>query len=257
VSRTAVVTGSASGIGRATRAHLESRGVNVIGVDLHDAEITTDLASPDARAALVEDVRDAAGGTLDAVIACAGVNDKLGATPEAVIRVNYFGMQQTLEVLRPELAKSGAPRAVLVSSTAALRGAEPEIVEACLAGDEQRAVELARASESSPYPSTKQAISRWVRRAATTQDWAGAGIALNAVAPGAVGGERTRNRYDTPEKRAAFFERQPQPLHGIGEPEQVAALLAWLAGDENSLMSGQVVYIDGGFECILRGTEIW
>ena len=47
------------------------------------------------------------------------------------------------------------------------------------------------------------------------------------------------------------------PLHGPGEPEHVAALLAWLAGPENVLVTGQVVFVDGGADAVLRGEREW
>jgi NAD(P)-dependent dehydrogenase (short-subunit alcohol dehydrogenase family) len=47
------------------------------------------------------------------------------------------------------------------------------------------------------------------------------------------------------------------PLHGPGEPEQAAAILAWLAGPENALMTGQVIFVDGGYEVLTRGDDIW
>src|SRR5262245_16572685 len=74
MARTYVVTGSASGIGRATCELLESEGHRVVDVDLHDAAVTADLATPAGRAAMVEAVTAATGGAVDAVVANAGVS---------------------------------------------------------------------------------------------------------------------------------------------------------------------------------------
>lgn len=60
--RTVVVTGSASGIGKALGELLRSRGDRVIGVDLHDADVVADLSTDDGRASVVEQVRDLSGG---------------------------------------------------------------------------------------------------------------------------------------------------------------------------------------------------
>jgi NAD(P)-dependent dehydrogenase (short-subunit alcohol dehydrogenase family) len=68
-----VVTGSASGIGRATRERLEASGADVIGVDLRDAEVLADLATPVGRTAAIAAVLQAAGSSIDGLVTCAGV----------------------------------------------------------------------------------------------------------------------------------------------------------------------------------------
>lgn len=103
--RTYLVTGAASGIGRATAARLRDGGHTVIGADLKGADISADLATPAGRTELVQRAEELTGGRLDAVIACAGL-----AHPDPVtLRVNYFGMVATLEGLRPLLAAGTDP----------------------------------------------------------------------------------------------------------------------------------------------------
>jgi len=114
--RTIVVTGSASGIGRATRRLLESRGDRVIGVDVHDADVVADLTKQADRTRMVETVRALSGGSVDGVVANAGLAHP---TPPTVA-VNFFGTVSTLEGLRPLLAGSGAPRAGAPASLASL-----------------------------------------------------------------------------------------------------------------------------------------
>lgn len=257
MSRTAVVTGSASGIGRATVERLAADGVRVIGVDLRDADVEADLGTPAGRAAATAAIRDEV--PLDAVVCCAGVEAKGDVT----VRVNYFGVVELLEGLRPLLAASPAPRAVVVASFAAIHpSVDPELVEACLAGDEPRAVAACAGAQAadpprSAYASSKQALVRWVRRSAPTPAWAGSGIALNAVAPGVIATPMTQYRLDDTARRAALLDVVPMPLHGPGEPEHVASLLAWLASPENVLVTGQVVFVDGGAEAAVRGEEGW
>ena len=67
----------------------------------------------------------------------------------------------------------------------------------------------------------------------------------------------TQYRLDDPSRREALLGVVPMPLHGPGEPDHVAALLAWLAGSENVLVTGQVVFVDGGADAVLRGEAGW
>src|SRR5262245_21052712 len=112
MTRTVVVTGSASGIGKATAAILAQSGDRVIGVDLHDAEVIANLATTAGRQQMIDQVAGIAGNQLDAVFACAGVA-RAGAQ---TIAINYFGAVATLEGLRPLLARSNQPRAVTIAS---------------------------------------------------------------------------------------------------------------------------------------------
>lgn len=258
--RTSVVTGAASGIGKATKELLEGRGERVIGVDLHDAEVLADLSSAAGRDAMVDGVRRASGGHVDALLAVAG----LAIPTPATVAVNYFGTVATLEGLRPLLAGTSSPRAVLVSSMAAILPSDEELVGLLAAGDERAALVRADILAKEPqttggliYSSTKLALSRWIRRHAATPEWAGAGIPLNAVAPGVIATPMTADLIATSESRASLLELVPMPLNGIAEPITVARLLAWLGGPENTHVCGQVIYIDGGSDVVLRGDSVW
>lgn len=247
--RTVVVTGSASGIGAATRALLESCGHRVIGVDLQDADIACDLSTPVGRAAMVQGVERASGGRVDAVIANAGV----GPRDDLTVRVNYFGAVATLVGLRHLLLRSVAPRAVVTSSIRSLALPDAELAAACLDHDEPRAAARANGlmATGDPrdagrvYGTTKYALNEWLRRQATTADWAGAGIPLNAVAPGLIRTASTEPLMsDDPDYVA---NASPAPLGGIpGDPAEVAHAIAWLAGPHNTRITAQVVYVDGG-----------
>jgi NAD(P)-dependent dehydrogenase (short-subunit alcohol dehydrogenase family) len=260
MTRTYVVTGAASGIGQATTALLTERGHRVIGVDLHDADVTVDLSTAGGRESLVARVAELSGGRIDAIIANAGL-----AAPKAVtVAINYFGTVATLTGLRPLLAGSPAPRAVATASMASLFPPDEALLEALLAGDEPTA--LARGAELEAaggdaanliYGTTKRALARWIRRQAASAEWAGAGIPLNAVAPGVVATPMTADLTASEEARKAVLQMVPMPLNGIFEPRDVGYLLAWLTSEENAHLCGQVVFIDGGSDAVIRGDSTW
>lgn len=258
--RTYVITGSASGIGLATKNLLEKAGFRVIGVDRQDAEVIADLSDPEGRATAAKQCLDISGGHIDAVVANAGS----AAPNSATVSVNYFGVTDFLEPLLPALAKSDAPRAVVTSSMASLMPNDSALVDVMLAGDEEgalrRAEELVTEGggvEQLIYGSTKRAISRWVRRECVTDRFAGAGIPLNAVGPGIVRTPMVADMISTEEARAGLDQMVPMPLNYYMEPESVAALLVWLTSVENTHVTGQTIYIDGGSDAVLRGDNIW
>ncbi|MFC7621353.1 SDR family oxidoreductase [Microlunatus sp. GCM10028923] len=247
-----VVTGSASGIGAATATLLRDQGATVIGCDLDDADIVADLSTPAGRNSLVEQV--ARSGPIDAVLAVAGG----GRT--GLLETNYFGTVATLEGLRPMLARSAAPRAVAVSSTASLAPADERILQACADGDEATATALLAddpALHGSAYGIAKRALNGWVRRTAPTADWAGAGIPLNAVAPGVVDTPAAAWILTDETVRQAIASSAPQPLGFPGRPEWIGQLIGWLAGPENRFVTGQVIFADGGAEATLIGDRHW
>jgi NAD(P)-dependent dehydrogenase (short-subunit alcohol dehydrogenase family) len=252
--RTYVVTGSASGIGAATAALIDSRGGTVIGCDLANAEIEADLSTSDGRARLV--AQAARRGSIDAVLAIAGGSQR------GIIETNYFGAVATLEGLRPLLANSPAPRAVAISSTASLSPGDERIIEACLDGDEARAVLLASEvpADAAPgaYGYAKRALNRWVRKVAPTPEWAGAGIALNVVASGVVDTPAASWIFSNPEVRAFVEQSSPQPFGGFpGQPDWIAEVVLWLASERNRFVTGQVIFADGGTEATAIGDRHW
>ena len=251
--RTYAITGSASGVGLAVRTRVENRGDRVIGIDLHDAEVIADLGTPAGRAAAITSVIDTTGGTLDAVISCAGI----AAIDPIVVSVNYFGAVAIVSGLRPLLAESASPRAVIVTSASVVHPVDDAVVDACLAGDEERMITLPGATGGLAYASSKRALARWVRRNAPRAEWAGAGIALNAIAPGTV-----LTPLSAPvladAAGAAYIDRAvPMPLAGHAQAEEIAPVLDFLSGPENRHMTGQVIFVDGGADVVLRDDDVW
>jgi NAD(P)-dependent dehydrogenase (short-subunit alcohol dehydrogenase family) len=95
-----------------------------------------------------------------------------------------------------------------------------------------------------------------VRRMAPTAEWAGAGIALNAIGPGVIDTPMTRPLLDDPAGVEMLRVGAPMPFGGHAQPEQVAPLLAFLTSPENTLVTGQMVFCDGGADTVLRGDDI-
>ena len=252
-TRTYLVTGSASGIGKATTQYLCERGQRVITLDLHDADVVADLATPAGRDLAIERTLAAANGSLDAVIACAGTAVMTGLT----VRVNYFGTIALLDGLRTLLAESSTARVVVISSVGVLFSSIDAEVAACLAGDEEAAAAAAETQPILAYGSSKLALARWVRRMAPTPEWAGCGIALNAIGPGVVETPMIQELLDDPAGIEMLDSGVPMPLSGHSKPEQIAPVLAFLTSAENELITGQMIFVDGGADSIIRGDNLW
>lgn len=248
---TIVITGSAGGIGSATRRRLEEAGHRVLGVDVRDAEVVADLATPEGRSEMVAAVTDVSGGTIDGLVAGAGISSD---DSPLVVSINYFGAVATLAGLRPLLERGSNPSAVAISSnstTATLGGVVPEGVDACLAGDEV-AARAAVAQGFFGYPTAKLALARWVRRHAPTGEWIGSGIRLNAIAPGPIATPMTDPIGDAVLQMGDVY---PVPIGRLGTADEVAAVLTFLLCPEAGYIVGSVIYVDGGGDAAARADD--
>lgn len=241
-------------MGAATVARLLTDGQRVIGIDVRDADVIADLGTPDGRQTAIEGVVALAEDSIDGIVTWAGIGGLSDRPGAPLVSVNYFGSVVLLEGLRPLLAKGDRPAAVVISSnsTTCQPGVPMEIVERCLAGDEPGASEAADAAGSlATYPATKLALAWWVRRNAPTPEWAGAGITLNAVAPGAI---------ETPLLEASrrdpvigkLIDEFPVPVGRKGDPDELAAFVQFLLGPHARFFCGAVVFVDGGTDAQLR-----
>lgn len=253
------MTGSASGMGSAVVAKLRSDGHTVVTVDIRDADIVADLSTAAARRAAAADVLTAASGRLDGAVLAAG----LGPTPGAervITEVNYFGVVDLLEAWRPALA--GADRAKVVvfssNSTTTVPAVPRRSVRALLAGDIERALRAYKIfganASAMAYAASKIAISRWVRRHAVTPRWAGEGIRLNALAPGAIRTPLLERQLATPAE-AERVRRFPVPLGGFGDPGQLADWVVFMLSDSADFLCGSVVFVDGGSDAYFRADD--
>lgn len=248
---TIAVTGSAGGIGTALRHQLESQGLTVLGIDLHDAEIIADLGTEFGRGVMADEVAKHCGGVLDGLVVAAGVQ---AADARTILSVNYFGAVATLSSLRPLLQRGSSPSVVAISSnsTTTQPGYPAQLAELCLAGDEDAAREAIGDDALGAYPLSKLALARWVRRSATTVDWIGSGIRLNAIAPGFIDTPMTEGGWEFVATLGAVY---PIPIGRPGRPEEIAGLVSYLLGPGSDLFCGSVITIDGGTDATLRSDD--
>jgi NAD(P)-dependent dehydrogenase (short-subunit alcohol dehydrogenase family) len=245
---TIALTGSASGIGAATRDALDGDGHRVIGVDLHDAEVVADLGTKDGRAVAIEGVLSASDGVLDGYAGFAGVPATV-QPPSLLASVSYFGSVAMLEGLRPALARGTSGSAIAVSSCAAtVAPVDDELVAALLDGDESRAVHLATHGGEA-YASAKLALARWVRRHAP--EWAADGVRLNALAPGNTHTPLTQAALEDPEI-GPLMRAIPVPVGEWAQPPAIAAAAVWLLSPAASFVVGSVLFVDGGTDALVR-----
>jgi len=230
----------------------------VIGVDRPgtDVAVTADLASAGERRRAVDEATGLADGTLAAVVTCAGLAGSPDRKGSLLSSVNFFGTVEVLEGLRPLLAPGSAAVAISSNSTTVQPDIPLALVEACLDGDEARAGAIADEDSSiAAYAASKIAVAHWVRRHATGPQWAGAGVRLNAVAPGMIETPMiAAMRAD--ERTGPMLDMLPIPLGRGGRPEEIAALVDFLVGPDSTFFCGSVVFCDGGSDALLR-TRDW
>lgn len=250
--RTVCVTGSASGIGAATREALTAAGWRVIGVDLRDADVTGDLSKSADRDRIVAEVIELSGGVLHGLVPCAGVSTP--APNHLIVTVNFYGTLAVVNGLRPALEKGGDAAVVMISSnsTTMTPGLPTSEAMAYLESDEATMIE--RYSDPRAflaYPAGKLAIAYWVRRNAAA--WMAGGVRLNAVAPGVIDTGMTRPLLDMPGVKESL-DAIPIPRGRWGRPDEIAAAIRFLLSEDSSYVVGQILFVDGGTDALLQPT---
>lgn len=232
--KTALITGAAAGIGRATCALFAREGATVIATDrdlkgLAGLEAQThelDVTSRDGAAALAAKV-----GAVDVLFNCAGfvengtILDNDDAQWEKSFAVNVYGMARMIKAFLPAMIENGGGSIINVASVA---GSIKGIPNRCIYG----------ASKAAVIGLTKSVAADFVTK----------GIRCNAVCPGTVDSpslqQRLRDTGDYEAARKAFTARQP--MGRIGTAEELASIVLWLASDDSAFATGQNFILDGG-----------
>jgi NAD(P)-dependent dehydrogenase (short-subunit alcohol dehydrogenase family) len=221
VTRTAIVTGSASGIGAAAAAALQHDGYTVAGVDISaDAPYVVDVSDPAAVARVVADI-----GPVDAVVSAAGHYEMVpisDITPQQLyrmLRVHLGGLRNVSRSVLPCMLERGSGSIIAITSELAIGGAD---------------------GGGAHYAAAKGAIIGLVRSLAV--EVAGRGVRVNAIAPGPA---------DTPLLPADSPWRAPEylatvPNRRLTRPEEIAEVVRFLLDDDADFCVGEVLSPNGG-----------
>lgn len=244
--KVAIITGGASGIGRATCKRFAAEGAAVVAFDRAPEVEETARAIRGAGGQAIAVVGDAGNegdvagtveravsefGRLDVFYANAGISGQapggiFDATPEIwaeTLRINLIGPFLAIKHAAPQIEAAGGGAIICTASAAGLRsGAGP-----------------------AHYSASKAGVINLVQTAA--QQLAGKNIRVNAICPGLIETGMTKFTYDAA-REAGKGDRigQLNPLLRGGEPEEIASVALFLAGPDASYVNGQAIVVDGG-----------
>ena len=246
LGKSAVVTGAAAGIGRATAELFAREGARLVLADINTdglselrdslGDVTGEVTIVTADVSKPEDVRrmiDVAVeryGRLDIAVANAGIIP-LASVVEAtlddwdeVMAIDGRGMFMTCKYAIEQMMTSGGGSIVCLSSISGVAG-QPR---------------------QSTYGPAKFVASGLTKHLAV--EWASRGIRVNAVAPGTINTERVQRLPDEP-GGTEYLEavKAAHPMGRLGEPSEVAKAILFLASDEASFITGAIVAVDGGY----------
>jgi NAD(P)-dependent dehydrogenase (short-subunit alcohol dehydrogenase family) len=235
--RTALVTGGANGIGAAIVRRFLDEGARVAAVDREPAGepaaagFERDLADTAALDGLVDEV-EAGVGPLDVLVNCAGVFEPalaLDLSLESWRRVVSVNLEAPVFLARRAargMVARGYGRIVNITSVHGEYGEETAL----------------------SYDAAKAGLNQATRTLAV--ELSRHGVLVNAIAPGFVNTRMSvvdgRNELESEWFRDVYVAHGKLPIRRYAEPPEIAAHVAWLASDQNTYLTGQVVTVDGG-----------
>jgi NAD(P)-dependent dehydrogenase (short-subunit alcohol dehydrogenase family) len=227
--KVAIVTGAASGIGKATVDLFRNEGATVVGADVSDgADVRADAGSEDDVRDLIEKVV-AKHGKLDIFFANAGVSGGFASIAEQtaadwaeILRINLIGPFLAIKYAAPLMEKRGGSM-ICTASVAGLRSG----------------------AGGAAYSASKAGVINLVQTAA--QQLSGSGIRVNAICPGLIETGMTKPIYDMARDRGQEKRiGELNPAQRGGEPQEIANAALFLASDESSYVNGHALVVDGG-----------
>ncbi|MCK9792466.1 SDR family NAD(P)-dependent oxidoreductase [Isoptericola sp. 4D.3] len=244
--QTVVVTGAASGIGRAVASRVAREGGRVVAVDLAKEKLdelaaavsgsapgaaVVAVAGDITSAESIEEIVRAAGDRVDALANVAGIMDDMGAVHELtdamwerVMRVNVDGTMRLMRAVLPGMLAAGRGRIVNVASEAGLRGS----------------------AAGAAYTASKHAVVGLTKSSAVM--YAGSGIQVNAVAPGGVAtGIQVPGQAAFGGPRLGKFMGN---IPGVATAEHLAASITFLLSTDAVNLNGAIVASDGGWSAV-------
>jgi len=243
--RSTVITGAASGIGRATARLFAREGAKVVCFDKADAvHETVRLIAADggvARAATGDagdeadvkaliDLAVSSHGGLDAIYANAGISGGAKAMPDIdaaffaeILRINLIGPFMAIKHASPIMRAAGKGSIICTASVAGIRSG----------------------AGGMPYSASKAGVINLVQTAANVLY--GTGVRINAICPGLIETGMTAPIYQNARERGTDDKiGQLNPLKRGGEPHEIAGAALFLASDDSSYVNGQAIVVDGG-----------
>ena len=235
--KTVLITGGSRGIGAATARRFAAAGYRVainynrserealkLAEELGGTAVRADVGDPDQVQEMVDNVLDKFC-QLDILVCNAGIaqqklfGDLTNEDWKKIFTVNVEGVFYTIRAALPHMLHRKAGRIVTVSSMWGQVGASCEVA----------------------YSAAKAALIGMTK--ALAKELGPSGIRVNCIAPGVI--QTDMNGHLTPEDMEAL--REETPLERIGKPEEIAGVVAFLAGKDAAFITGQVLGVNGGF----------
>ncbi len=248
----AVVTGGAQGIGGATARRLASEGARVLIADLDSAAAEQNVAR----------IR-AAGGTAEALTADVAQPEQMrGAIDAAVAHwgklnllvSNAYGGGPGMDGNAVEVAEESWDRGMALLVKALFVGAKYAVPQMQAAGggaivNIASVHGLLAVRRRVVYDTGKAAVIGLTRQLAV--DFGPLGVRVNAICPGLIITERSKEHFEFDPERVAFFADQ-YPVRRVGRPDDIAGAVAFLCSDDASFITGQSLVVDGGMTTQLQ-----